>query len=60
MPDFPGLTPLFTLISTVLHAYIAVAATIGIGIQIWLIKSFLGNETRISHLEGSKKENGTV
>lgn len=28
--DIPGLTPLFTLVSTILHAYIAVIATIGI------------------------------
>lgn len=50
--DFPGLTPLFTLVSTILHAYIAIIATIGIAAQVWLFKQFLAHETRISTLEG--------
>lgn len=60
MLDIPGLTPLFTLVSTVLHAYIAILITVMAGIQIWLMKRLVNHETRISHLEGNKKENGSV
>lgn len=56
MFDLPGLTPLFTFVSTILHLYISLAITVGVGIQIWLIKRFLDHETRISKMEG--KANG--